>query len=66
MYYGTYVLLALNEQHVRLFVLSLLRLNLKCMLESADYWRSMQHEVVCSLALMYYFAVQINNTLQLR
>ena len=41
-------------------------LNLKCLLESANYWRSMQREVVCILNLMRYFAVQINNTLQWR
>ena len=41
-------------------------LNLKCLLESANYWRSIQYEVVCSLIIMRYFAVQINDTLQWR
>ena len=62
--YGTYVVLAVDEQRVRLLVLLPMCLNVKCMLESADYERSMQHEVVCNLILMRYFAVQINNTLQ--
>ena len=41
-------------------------LNLKCLLESANYWRLIQYEVVCSLIIMCYFAVQINDTLQWR
>ena len=67
--YGTnvVVLALLDEQFVRLLVLlCVCALNLKCVLESANYWRLMQHEVVCDLTLMCYFAVQINNTLQWR
>ena len=66
MYYGTdgVVMLAFDEQRVRLLVLLSVYLNVKCVLESADYWRSMQYEVVCNLSLMRYFAVQINNALQ--
>ena len=63
--YGTnVVVLTLNEQRVRLLVLLSVYLHLKCVLESADYWRSMQYEVVCNLTVMRYFAVQINNSLQ--
>ena len=62
--YGTYVVLAVDEQRVRLLVLLPVCLNVKCMLESADYWCSMQYEVVCNLTVMRYFAVQINNSLQ--
>ena len=51
-------MLALDEQRVPLLVLLPVCLNLKCVLESADY------EVVCNLILMRYFVVQINNTLQ--
>ena len=42
-------------------------LNLRCVVfESANYWRSMRHEVVCILIIKRYFAVQMNNTLQWR
>ena len=70
MYGMDVVVLALDEQRVRLLVLLsvcvCLCLNLKCLLESANYWRSIQYEVVCSLIIMRYFAVQINDTLQWR
>ena len=62
------VVLALDEQRVRLLVLlCAYALNLRCVVfESANYWRLMQHGVVCILNLMRYFAVQIKNTLQWR
>ena len=48
--YGTnVVVLTLDEQGVRLLVLLPVCLNLKCVLESADYWCSMQYEIVCNL-----------------
>ena len=53
--YGTGVVLLarLDEQRVRLLVLLsvCLCLNLKCLLESANYWRLIQYEVVCNLNL---------------
>ena len=67
--YGTdVVVLALDEQRVRLLVLlCVYALNLRCVVfESANYWRSIQYEVVCHLIVKRYFAVQINDTLKLR
>ena len=69
--YGTdVVVLALDEQRVRLLVLlsmCVIALNLRCVVfESANYWRSIQYEVVFHLIIMRYFAVQINDTLQWR
>ena len=73
--YGTgVVLLALLEkQFVRLLVLlcacvlEFEEANYRCSIwYEANYWRSIQYDVVSNLTLMRCFAVQINDTLQRR